>query len=69
MPVPQGTPGVEAVAYNGEPDQASFEKLNTLIEAGPFKVHIAQTFPLNEVIAAHEAMEQHHLGRMALKIG
>lgn len=69
MPVPQGRPGVEVVAYNGEPDRASLDKLNALIEKGPFKVHIAQTFPLNEVVAAHEAMEKHYVGRMALRIG
>lgn len=69
FPIPQGRPGVEVVAYNGIPDRASFDKLTSLVEAGPFKVHIAQVFPLNDVMAAHTAMEQHHLGRMALKVG
>jgi NADPH2:quinone reductase len=68
FPIPQGRPGVEVVAYNGTPDRASFDKLNSLVEAGPFKVHVAETFALSEVLAAHEAMERHHLGRMALKV-
>jgi NADPH2:quinone reductase len=68
-PPPQGRPGVEAVAYNGEPDRASFDRLNALIGAGPFKGQIDQVFPLSDVAAAHAAMQRHHLGRMALRIG
>jgi NADPH:quinone reductase len=68
MPVPQAGQGVEAVAYNGEPGRASFDRLNVLVGMGDFKVQIDQSFPLSNVVAAHEAMERHHLGRMALKI-
>ena len=69
MPPPQGRPGVEAVVYNSDPDRASFDRLNALIAAGPFKVQIDQVFALSDVVAAHAAMQRHHLGRMALKIG
>jgi NADPH2:quinone reductase len=69
IPAPQGRPGVEAVVYNAESDRASFDKLNALIGAGPFEVHVDQVFPLSDVAAAHAAMQRHHLGRMALKIG
>jgi NADPH:quinone reductase len=68
-PPPQGRPGVEAVQYNGEADRASFDKLNAFIGAGPFKVKVDQVFPLSDVVAAHAAMQRHHLGRMVLKIG
>jgi NADPH:quinone reductase len=69
IPAPQGRPGVEAVMFNAETDRASLDKLNALIGAGPFKVHVAQAFALRDVAAAHAAMQRHHLGRMALKIG
>ena len=69
IPAPQGRPGVEAVMYNAETDRASFDRLNALIGAGPFKVHVAQAFELRDVAAAHAAMQRHHLGRMVLKIG
>jgi NADPH2:quinone reductase len=69
IPAPQARPGVEVVVYNAEPDRASFDKLNALIGAGPFEVHVDQVFPLSEVAAAHAAMQRHHLGRMALTIG
>jgi NADPH:quinone reductase len=68
-PAPQGRPGVEAVVFNAESDRASFNRLNALVGAGPFEVHIDQVFPLSDVVAAHAAMQRHHLGRMALKIG
>jgi NADPH:quinone reductase-like Zn-dependent oxidoreductase len=68
-PPPQGRPGVEAIQYNGEADRASFDRLNSLIGAGPFKVQIDQVFQLSDVAAAHAAMQRHHLGRMALRIG
>jgi NADPH:quinone reductase len=68
MPPPQGRPGVEAVMYSIEPDRASFDKLNALIGTGPFKVQVDQVFPLSDVVAAHAAIQRHHLGRMALKI-
>ena len=69
MPEPQGRPGVEAIGYSGTPDRQTFDVLNRLIEAGPFRVQIDQTFPLHEAAQAHAAMEKHHLGRMALVIG
>src|SRR5580700_5051522 len=69
IPAPQGRPGVEAVIYNAETDRASFDKLNALIAAGPFEVHVDQVFPLSDVVAAHAAMQRHRLGRMALNIG
>lgn len=66
QPEPKGRPGVEAVAYNGAPDRQSFDRLNALIEAGPFRVQIDQRFPLSQAVQAHAAMEGRHLGRMVL---
>ena len=67
-PAPQGGPGVKAVAFNGEADRDSFDRLNSLIAEDHFKVHIAQRFALGDVVAAHAAMEGHHLGRVALTV-
>ena len=53
---------------NGEADRASFELLNTLIGHDHFKVQIAQRFALGDVVAAHAAMERHHLGRVVLTV-
>jgi NADPH:quinone reductase-like Zn-dependent oxidoreductase len=59
--------GVTRTAYDGDPDQEEIEKLNRLIEAGPFEVHVGRSFPLDQAAEAHRAVEQHHLGKMALR--
>jgi NADPH:quinone reductase-like Zn-dependent oxidoreductase len=66
-PAPQAREGVTVVAYDGNPDPPIIEKLNRLIEAGPFEVHVAQVFPLDQASDAHRALEQHHLGKYALR--
>ena len=42
------------------PDPQVIEKLNRLIESGPFEVHIARTFPLDQAAEAHRALETHY---------
>ena len=56
--VPQARNGVKVMNYNGEPDPQTFDKLNELIEGGPFEVHIARTFKLEEVAEAQRALEK-----------
>ena len=66
QPEPKAGHGVAAVNYSGTPDRQTFDRLNALIEAGPFSVQIDQRFPLSEAVQAQAAMEEHHLGRMVL---
>lgn len=66
-PAPNARPGVTVTAYDGQPDRQIIDKLNRLIEAGPFEVHIARTFPLDQAADAHRALEDHYLGKLALK--
>ncbi|MDA4114872.1 MAG: NADP-dependent oxidoreductase [Thaumarchaeota archaeon] len=44
-------------------------KLNELVDAGPFEVHLGKTFPLDQVVDAHQALSSHYLGRLALLPG
>ena len=64
--VPQARDGVKVMSYNGEPDPKTFAKLNELIDGGPFEVHIARTFKLEEAAEAQRALESHYLGKLAL---
>jgi len=64
--VPQARGDVKVMAYNGEPDPKTFAKLNELIDGGPFEVHIARTFKLEEAAEAQRALESHYLGKLAL---
>lgn len=66
-PEPLGGPGVRVSAYNADPDAAIIGRLGRLIGEGPFEIHVAQTFRLEEVKDAHRALEGHYLGKLALR--
>ncbi len=68
-PEPQDRPGVKMHAYDGRTTPELFERLNRLIEAAPFTVCVASTYPLDRAAAAHRALDQHHLGKLALRVG
>lgn len=42
-----------------EPSPQQLEKLNRLIESGPFEVHVALTFPLDKAADAHRELDKH----------
>lgn len=66
-PEPKTPSGVKVTSYDGEPDREIIEKLNRLIEAGPFEVHVARTFSLDRAAEAHRALDEHYLGKLALR--
>jgi NADPH:quinone reductase len=66
MPAPNAPPGVKVQSYDIEPSPQQIEKLNRLIESGPFEVHIARTFPLDKAAEAHRELDKHYLGKLAL---
>jgi NADPH2:quinone reductase len=69
MPEPKAPEGVRAEAYDGDGGRKALERLNELIEAGPFEVRVHRTFPLEQAAAAQAALEEHHLGKIALRVG
>jgi NADPH2:quinone reductase len=66
-PVPKARSGVKVTAYDGEPERNIIDKLSRLIETGPFEVHVARTFPLDRAADAHRALDEHYLGKLALR--
>ena len=66
-PVPRARSGLKVTAYDGDPDRETIEKLNGLIEAGPFEAHVARTFSLPQAAEAHRALDRHYLGKLALR--
>jgi NADPH:quinone reductase len=68
MPEPTAPDGVKIEAYDGETSPELINRLNELINSGPFEVHVDRTFPLEEASKAHEALGEHHLGKIALRI-
>jgi NADPH:quinone reductase-like Zn-dependent oxidoreductase len=68
MPTPTAPEGVSVTAYDGEGGREALDKLNSLIEAGPFEVRVDRVFPLEQAADAQAALEEHHLGKIALKV-
>jgi NADPH:quinone reductase-like Zn-dependent oxidoreductase len=66
QPIPKEPPGVKIQSFNGEYNPPPFEILNRLIEAGPFEVHVARTFTLDQAVEAQRALDDHYLGKLAL---
>ncbi len=66
-PEPQARSGVAIQGYQGTPDPQAIEKLNRLIESGPFMVHVARMFPLDRAADAHRALATHYLGKLGLR--
>ncbi len=63
---PKAPSNVSSIGYNLEMNRALIEKMNKLIEAGTFTVHIDKTFPLDQLEEGFKAVSSHHLGRLAL---
>jgi NADPH:quinone reductase-like Zn-dependent oxidoreductase len=66
-PEPRAIPGVTIKRYDGNPTPETIQRLNHLIESGPFQVHIARTFALDQAADAHRELDKHYLGKLALK--
>ena len=66
QPIPKERAGIKLQSYNGEYDPPPFDRLNRLIEAGPFEIHVARTFNLDQAADAQRALEDHYLGKLAL---
>lgn len=66
-PEPQVPRGVAAEGYDGDPGPEVIRRLDGLIESGPFRVHVARTFRLDEAADAHRALDTHHLGKLVLR--
>ena len=67
MPEPKARPGVRLSSYDVIPGQEATDKLNRLIDSGPFEIHVARTFPLDQAAEAHRALGTHFLGKLALR--
>lgn len=67
-PEPKARTGIKVSSYNGEPDADIIKRLNKLIEQGGVEVHIAQTFSLVNAADAHRALDEHYLGKIALRV-
>lgn len=68
-PEPRVPEGVTGSSYDGTPDRATLDEMNARIAEGPFRVHVAERFDLADAGRAHDRLDQHYLGKLALKVG
>jgi NADPH:quinone reductase-like Zn-dependent oxidoreductase len=68
MPEPTAPEHVAIEAYDGEFGRDLIDRLNALIDSGPFEVYVDRTFRMEEADKAHKALNEHHLGKIALQI-
>ncbi|GLI02528.1 quinone oxidoreductase family protein [Phytohabitans aurantiacus] len=69
LPVPVTPPGATVSYYDGDRSRTATDRLNAIIEAGSFEVHIGRTFPFARVADAHRTLNGHYVGKLALKVG
>lgn len=67
-PEPRVAGGRQLHIYNGDRERAATDRLNQRIGTGPFAVHIARVFALEDVVEAHRALESHYLGKLAMRV-
>jgi NADPH:quinone reductase len=67
-PKPHGRRGVKVISYDGTPSPEAFERLNRLIGTRPFHVELGRIYSLDDAALAHRQIEEHHLGKMALRL-
>jgi NADPH2:quinone reductase len=67
-PAPVGPEGVDVIGYDGVPDPQILDRLNGLIESGPFDVAVSQIYPLEEAAKAQAQVQKHHVGKLALRV-
>lgn len=67
-PEPEAPEGVDLEGYNMNSTPEVYKKLNSLIEDGPFIVHIARSFPLEKAAEAHRQIDEHYIGKYVLEV-
>ena len=67
-PEPVAPNGVELKKADGYATRLLLDQLDTLMNIGDFRVHIAQTFPLEEAAQAQTAMDEHYVGKIVLQV-
>lgn len=66
-PEPEIRSSLSVKTYNGDPDREVIDKLNGLIESGPFQVYVAHVYSLSQIAEAHQMLKKHFLGKLALR--
>jgi len=58
--------GIKLQNYDAELNPPPLDKVNRLVDSGPFEVKVARTFTLDQAADAQRALNDHYLGKLAL---
>src|SRR4029077_7125603 len=67
-PDPTTPQGLKRHAYDATISRATLERLSALVARGPFHVHITKTYALEATAQALRDVQDHHLGKLAIKV-
>jgi NADPH:quinone reductase-like Zn-dependent oxidoreductase len=67
-PEPRVPSDIALHRYEGAPEREAFERLNRWIGQGPFHVELGRTYRLEDAVAAHAHLGEHHVGKVAFEI-
>ncbi len=68
FPEPTPPAGNTLLNYNADPDADLMRRLAGLLEGRSLRPVVSKVYPLKDVTVAHEALRQHHLGKLVLAI-
>ncbi|RKH14183.1 NADP-dependent oxidoreductase [Corallococcus sp. CA053C] len=68
VPPPKGSGSVKVIAYDGIAHPQALQRINELIEAGPFHLEIGHLYAMEEAAKAQQEVRKHHLGKFAMRI-
>lgn len=66
-PALKGRRSIHVQSFDADLSPKIIAKLNELIGRSTFDVHVARTFSLDQAAQAHQALNDHFLGKMALR--
>jgi NADPH:quinone reductase-like Zn-dependent oxidoreductase len=67
-PAPMVPRGIKRIAYDAEGSARAFERLNALIERGPFHVELSRMYDLDDAAQALKDVQGHHVGKLAIRL-
>jgi NADPH2:quinone reductase len=68
QPEPEALAGVEIEAFDGYSGHEALERLNRMVELGPFHVEVSREYSLDAAPDAVTAATKHHIGKLAVAI-
>jgi NADPH:quinone reductase-like Zn-dependent oxidoreductase len=63
-PIPDDRPNRDVTMFDGDRSRRATDRLNTSIDRGPFRVHLAEKFTRSQLSDAHRALQRHYLGKL-----